>query len=519
MRGKLFLLATLFIFASPVQAKWHRASSEHFVIYADDSEDDVREFAENLEKYHAAMEVVTGREVDTPSPSNRVTIFAVGSQRDIRKLAGSDDDNVAGFYVPRAGASRAFVQEIRNKSGYPDFSTVVLLHEYAHHFLISSSRYAMPRWLSEGAAEFLASASFGRDGSVQMGRPAMHRAGELAYADDVSVEELLDPDLYEKRRGNRQDAFYGMSWALYHYLSFEESRRGQLTQYWQLIREGQLSIDAAENAFGDIKELDREISRYLRKSRMFSYNLKPDMISYGPISIEELPEGEAEMMEVRMRSQRGVNREQALELVIEARDVAERYPTDPGVLAALAEAEFDAGNDDAAIAAADAAIAIDPSRPNAYVQKGFALFRKAAEADDGEAGYREAMRPFSALNRIENDHPLPLIFYYRSFVARGTPPTEQARAALERASELSPFDQGLAVNAGIMLAGEGKIALARQTLMPVASSPHIGSLGELARDTLEALKSAEEGVAWSPANSNPFESTFMNDEEAVAPSS
>ena len=152
MRGKLFLLATLFIFASPVQAKWHRASSEHFVIYADDSEDDVREFAENLEKYHAAMEVVTGREVATPSPSNRVTIFAVGSQRDIRRLAGSVEDNVAGFYVPRAGASRAFVQDIRNKSGYPDFSTVVLLHEYAHHFLISSSRYAMPRWLSEGAA-------------------------------------------------------------------------------------------------------------------------------------------------------------------------------------------------------------------------------------------------------------------------------------------------------------------------------------------------------------------------------
>lgn len=495
---RVVLLAVLAAFASPAHAKWYEASSDHFVIYADDREKDVRRFAENLEKYHAAMSLVTGREMEAPSPSNRVVIFVVGSQRDIRKLAGSDSRSIAGFYVPRAGASRAFVQDIRNKSGYPSFSTVILLHEYAHHFLISSTRYGMPRWLSEGAAEFFASAGFNKDGSVLIGRPAQHRASELAYADSVSVEELLDADLYEKRRGNRYDAFYGMSWALYHYLSFEESRQGQLQDYQIRMARGESSMEAARAAFGDIDVLDKELSQYLKRRRMFTYNLAPERISIGPITLRELPEGEAEMMDLRIRSQRGVTREQALELVVEAREVAEKYPQDPGVLTALAEAEYDAGNDDAAIAAADRAIAIDPNRPNAYVQKGYALFRKAEDADDTDAAYQDAMTAFSALNRIEQDHPLPLIYYYRSFLERGVEPNETARHALERASELSPFDRGLAMNAALMHASEGKIALARFGLEPIANNPHGGSLAESAKTYLAQLEGVEEGTSWHP---------------------
>lgn len=501
MKSRVAFLAAIAAaaFAAPAQAEWYEASSEHFVIYADDSEKDIRQFAENLEKYHAAMAFLTSRSTEAPSPSNRVTIFVVGSQRDIRKLAGSENDEIAGFYVPRAGASRAFVQDIRNRSnGYPDFSTVVLLHEYAHHFLISSSPYAMPRWMSEGAAEFFASAGFERDGSVLIGRPAMHRAGELRYADDVSVHELLDPELYERRKGKRYDAFYGMSWALYHYLIFDTDRKGQLPRYTALIREGRPSMEAATEAFGDIDELDKDVARYLKQRRMLTFDLTPDLISYRPVTLRQLPEGEAEMMDVRIVSQRGVTREEALELVGKAREIASAYPADPGVQTALAEAEFDAGNDDEAIAAADAAIAIDPRRPNAYVQKGFALFRKAEDAEDRDAAYGEAMRAFSALNKIENDHPLPLIYYYRSFLERGVRPNETARHALERAATLSPFDQGLAMNAALMFADEGKIELARHTLKPLATNPHGGSLADHASEYLDALESVEEGVSWNP---------------------
>ena len=485
--------------AAPARADWYEASSDHFVIYADDSERDLRRYAENLERYHSAMEFVTRRQLDKPSPSNRVVIFVVGSGRDIRRLSGSGNRNIAGFYVPRAGASRAFVQDIRNKNGYPDFSTIILLHEYAHHFLISSQRFAMPRWVSEGAAEFFSAARFDSDGTVLLGRPAIHRSAELAYADDVSIEELLDYDLYLENRSSRGDAYYGRSWLLYHYLTFNTERRGQLSQYLQEIIRGTPSIEAGQRVFGDLRDLERELRGYQRSRRMLTFSLSPDRLDAGQVTLRRLPEGEAEMMDVRIRSQRGVNEEQAAELVIEARAIAAEFPNDPGVLTALAETEYDAGNDDAAIAAADAAIAIDPSRANAYVQKGYALFRKARDSAVPDQAYDAAMTPFSQLNARENDHPLPLIYYYRSYVQRGMEPPENAKAALERAAELAPFDRQLWLTAAMMQAREGKIAIAQQSLRPLAANPHGGRSSELAQRLINLLDNAPEGQAFSPS--------------------
>ncbi len=492
------LLCALALSPSPAHAEWYEASSDHFVIYADDKESDIRRYAENLERYHSAMEYLTGKKFEKPSPSNRVVIFVVGSQRELQKIAGGQSRNIAGFYVPRAGASRAFVQDIRNKNGYPDFSTIVLLHEYAHHFLISSQRFEMPRWLGEGMAEFFAAATFEKDGGVLIGRVARHRAGELFYAQDVSVRELLDHDLYEKNKGKRYDAFYGRSWLLYHYLTFNPERRPQLRKYQTAIVEGQTSIEAANEAFGNLDQLQRELDQYMRGRRFMQLTLPSTDLPVGNIAFRKLPEGEAEMMPLRIRSQRGVNAEQAAELVVKVREVAAKYPGNPGVLAALAEAEFDSGNDAAAIAAADRAIAIDPKRTNPYVQKGFAMFRMAANAEDAdakEAAYEAAMEPFSKLNTLENDHPLPLVYYYRSYTERGATPPENARHALERAAQLAPFDKVLWFNVAVMQMQEGKIALARESLQPIANDPHGRGRAAGAKSLIALLDETAEGTS------------------------
>lgn len=455
------------------------------------------------------MEIITLRRVPPPSPSNRVVIFVVGDQRDLRRVLDTDRRNIGGIYIPRAGASRAYVQDIRNRDGrYPHFSTVILLHEYAHHFLISTSRFAMPRWMSEGAAEFFASATFDRDGSISIGLPAQHRAGELYHADPVSVRELLDPALYAQNRGRGYDAFYGRSWLLYHFLSFSEARAGQLSEYWSAVQQGAGSTEAGQDVFGDLDVLELELDNYLRSGRLTSYGIEGQHLPIGNVTLRRLSDGEAEMMPVRMASQRGVTREQAIDLLEEAREIAAEYPQDAGVLAALAEAEYDAGNDAEAIAAADTALAIDPARTNPYVQKGFALFRMAQDAENRDAAYAAAMEPLQALNQRENDHPIPLIYYYRGFTARGVEPPETARAALERAAQLAPFDQNLWLQVAIMQASEGKIELARQSLEPLASSPHGGTRASLALTLMDVLAAAPEG--------EPFAlSTFEAEEDVV----
>jgi hypothetical protein len=159
---KWFIALAALLAAGTARAEWLEASSPHFVVYADDSERDIRRFSEQLERYHDAMAVITDQRGAPPSPSNRVTVFVVKSEREMQRLSGSK--MIAGFYIPRAGGSVAFVPRVGASGIELDYSMIVLLHEYAHHFIISNSNFPLPRWLGEGAAEFFSAASFRADG-------------------------------------------------------------------------------------------------------------------------------------------------------------------------------------------------------------------------------------------------------------------------------------------------------------------------------------------------------------------
>jgi len=211
------------------------------------------------------------------------------------------------------------------------------------------------------------------------------------------------------------------------------------------------------------------------------------MLTAGTITLRRLTAGEAAMMPLRIRSKRGVGSEQAAALVAEARGIAARFAGDAAVLSALAEAEYDAGNDGAAIAAADAALAIDAAQTDAYIQKGYALFRQAADADDRAAAYRRARAPFVTLNHQEPDHPLPLLYFFRSFVAQGIDPTPLALDGLARAVLMAPFDFDLRMTAGLAMIRAGRPGEARIALTPVAFQPHGGGQAEAARRVLARI--------------------------------
>ena len=93
--------------SAPAAAEWFKSESDHFVIYADDQEKDVRRLSEMLEKYHRALEAATGFKTEKPSPSNRVTVYTVGTASSVQKLAGGGSKFLQGFYIPRAAGSVA----------------------------------------------------------------------------------------------------------------------------------------------------------------------------------------------------------------------------------------------------------------------------------------------------------------------------------------------------------------------------------------------------------------------------
>ena len=493
------VLAAIVLLGLPAtaSAKWREASTDHFVIYSDQSERQLRDFAEMLEAYHSAMEYILSIETGAISPSNRVTIYVPGSDRAVRKLYGDTSSNVAGFYSSRAGGSVAFVPRLESGSRRElSSSEIVLLHEYAHHFMYSNYGTSVPLWLSEGFAEFYASANFDLDGSVWIGRPALHRGYELLRMQDVPLELLLDTEAYAKREGSRRyDSFYGRSWLLFHYLTMamfdpESGRANQMEAYQRNLLLGQEAMEAARNAFGDLDRLEKDLDNYLNRRRMTAFKLPASSISVGPIAITTLSDGAEEAMATHIRSRRGVTSEQAAAILSDIRPLGEAYPDDPFVQATLAEAEFDAGHDDLAIAAADRALAVDPTSMNAHVQKIYALFRTAenAEPADRTARWDDVLAAITAANRIENDHPIPLIYYYRMFAAQGRPASSLAIEGLEQALYLAPYDADLRLNVAQQQVVDRRYSEARKTAARLLLDPHKTGIAEIASQLMDEIE-------------------------------
>jgi tetratricopeptide (TPR) repeat protein len=487
--GKLIRIAALLLAAgapAAAQAKWREASSTHFVIYSEESAESLRKFAERLERYDSAIRRVRGLPDRDPGPANRLTVYAVSTVGTVQKIMGRGSSNVAGFYIPRAGGSLAIVPR-RGLGGteYDLSSETVLLHEYSHHFMFENYAAAYPSWFIEGFAEFHSTAKFEADGGVGVGLPALHRAYGIMSHKPLRLSKMLALTT-ERLSPGEIDSFYGRGWLLTHYLTFEPSRKGQLSAYLKALNSGKTGLAAAE-VFGDLDKLERELDTYIRRPKMSYLPIGAQELTVGKIQVRELSAAEDAVMDVKIRSKRGVDEKGAAALLPLARRAAAPYPNDVAAQVTLAEAEFDAGNHKEAEAAADRALAVDPKSVDALIYKGRARLAMALAAGDKGKGVVEARKWFAAANRADPDDPEPHLLFYSSYLAADTKPTANSVVGLNYAFGLAPQDRELRMLVARQYLIDGKAEEARYTLAPIAFDPHAGGVGTAAAAIVAAI--------------------------------
>ena len=480
--------------AAPAQGAWRQATTDHFIIYSEASPKWLEAFATKLERFDKAIRVLRGVSDPPLGLSNRLTIFVLDDTAAVQKLYGKGGRDVGGFYMGSATGSVVFTPRSSDDSGeYPLSEQIVLFHEYAHHFMLGNYEGALPAWLIEGYAEFHSTARDEKDGSLGIGIPAFHRGYSLMNAPVLPIEKLLTASPGDLKP-TELEALYGRGWLLTHYLTFEGSRAGQLKTYLNQLNGGTASIDAAKKAFGDLSELQKDLNTYLRRPKFSYQKILPSAIKIGNIAVRELSPGEDAVMEVRIRSKRGVNDAQAKALLPLARKAAAPYPNVVLAQTTLAEAEYDAGNYREAEAAADRALAVDPKAVEALIYKGRARMAMAVatKATDSKT-WLEVRKWFSAANRADPEDPEPLMLYYTSFRAAGIAPTKNASEGLAYALVLAPQDRSLRWMTGYQHLQDGRAAAARAALAPLAFDPHGGGGAEWAGKILAKLGSG--GVA------------------------
>ncbi len=456
-------------FAQPASAEWHRIETAHFIAYGDSSEADLTDRVLRLERFDALMRKLLGVE-DTV----KVSVFYLPSITDVQRLA--NDRNVGGFYNASTQLAYEFMPNSLafDQEGYS--AENVAFHEYAHHMLLGGLNKYVPLWATEGLATMFMTARLDGDGSITVGAPNPAFSQATFSGSRWSIEKLLRSDR-EKIGKNERIELYSRGWALAQYLWMSGERPGQYAKFLRLLNEHGDALKAGKEAFGDLNQLNREVNAYLRRSQFPASSFSAEQLDVSKdVSIRPLTPGESAILESRMKSLLGVDKDRAVSLAAEARPIGAQYPNDPFVQRTMTEIEYDVANltgssFDLADAAADRALTADPKNLMAMAYKGRIGVQRAMKSGS-DADWRSARNWILKANKTDPNHPLPFVLYYDSFLAAGEYAPEGAIGGLYRAIMLMPQDVSLRARAAIELIRTDDIERARTVLAPGAFQPH-----------------------------------------------
>lgn len=481
-------MAAAFI-ATAAEARWLRAETDSFIIYSEGGEKPLREFASTLQRFDVALRILLN--VKERGEANRLPIYMLGSTDEVAKLyAGTSSSSIVGFYQnARDGSFAVSHRENGGTTRGTSQSQETLFHEYAHHFMKRYRTGVYPAWIIEGFAEYYSTVDFDKDGKALIGKPAYGRGYGLANSRPIPVATLVTTDPQSLKTTDQVDVYYGRAWLLIHMLFHDPSRAGQLGTYVGQINSGVEPIDAARAAFGDLGQLDKDLTAYLRGS--LSYRKTNSAVPLpAHITIAALTPGEDVLVPMRLaRLNASPRGSEGKAIRDRLRSLTAAQAGDAAVWFEYAAAEWALGKDDrdmsAVRSALDRALAINPGHARANVLLGELLIgelSKKTDADD--ASWVKVREPIERAMKADPNDPLPLYVYYQSFPEQGVPPPAAATFGLEKAFKLAPENIQIRVAYVFALANRGQFDKAIQLAQSIAFDPHMGAQ---ARPMLEQL--------------------------------
>jgi tetratricopeptide (TPR) repeat protein len=253
--------------ANDPNAGWVEVHSPHFWVSSNAGEREARRIADQFEQirglFHAAFGTLR---VD---PAQPVLILAAKNENTMKMLLPEDWEvkghvHPAGLY--QQGEDKHYVILRVDSGGDNPFHA--LYHEYTHA-LLHLNFTGLPLWLDEGIAEFYGNSQLGEK-ETKIGTIDNSHLYILGQNKLLPIEVLLNvehssPHYNEE---NRASVFYAESWALVHYLMLDpEARQRQLMKNFIAAwdKSGN-QIEAAQQAFGDLKEFGKVIEGYSRQT-------------------------------------------------------------------------------------------------------------------------------------------------------------------------------------------------------------------------------------------------------------
>lgn len=529
-----FLAALALVAPALATAKgpaWRRADTPNFVIYSQGSEAQLRQFANDLERFDALLREFMSVPATTQKPYP-LTIYALPNSSSVARLFSKKENSIAGFYTASLYGSTAVSNRTKASNKVYLDGSVVLFHEYVHHFMHRNFSGSYPLWFNEGFAEYYSTVTFEKDGIFKFGIPAYHRAYELLQGDNIPTEKLLLASGSSDLRRSEWDSFYGRAWLLVHYLMNSQEGQKKLLSYLRDYSTGIAPREAAERNFGDLKALDKALSQHLN-SRM-SYQMSTEPMAFQPkVEIHALDDIESALVPLQMKIR---TKRDCVAVRDELLELAKRNPERADIWFELARAQINAAHHETAdkgdadadaepdnaganrqrsrggdldevsdsyLAAADEAVdrtlAIDKAHGRAHALKADIMMERLLRpGSPSEKDWDEMRDHIVAANRANTEDPVPLVAWYRSFTEIGETPSKSAEDGLVKAFTLVREATEVRLMLAFDLARRGEFETAIRLVKILANDPHAGEYGRAALAQLEAMQ-ARQSSAIAPA--------------------
>jgi tetratricopeptide (TPR) repeat protein len=296
-------LAFLLVFAETLSCSardttqhWFEVRSQHFVVLADSNEKQARRVAGQFERMRAMFHLLMPNASD--SAGSPVIVLALKDRKALQFLEpaaylAKGQLDLAGWFM--SAPDKNYILLRLDAQGDHPYATVY--HEYTHFMMRNASSW-VPLWMSEGLAEFYQNTDI-QEKEVLMGQPS---AGDLLYLRQnrlLPLTTLLtvdrtSPYYHEEQKGS---IFYAESWALTHYLEIGDAQKGttRLQDYANLLVKNTDPVVAAQQAFGDLAQLQKSLFGYISQDRFMMFKMnKTVTVDESAFQARAIPETDAD---------------------------------------------------------------------------------------------------------------------------------------------------------------------------------------------------------------------------------
>lgn len=429
------------LYSSPALADWKVAETENFVYYSQSPAEEIIENTKNLEKFNALVRALTNN-TKPPSPV-KVVIYEVATMEDVNATFPYPSQGVGGYYSStymgpflvtfRNNLKTAEKSVNRTQQRSYRWGPEVRQHEYLHHYMYQYFNANYPTWYSEGFAEYYGTMAFPDESVVEVGHAPFFRLTAIKGGNWMHVRELLTAKSYADVKNI--SALYAQGWLLTHMASQRSDRGKQLQQYLQAIVDGQDYTEAAEAAFGDLDQLNKDLKAHMDSLKAMKLSLKP--MDFGPLAVRELSDVESEMMRYQIRLSSGFA-VSTLPLVVKtANEIAAKEPSSIMAWEVVARLENLAGLHDQARQTAQRLLGLDPQNVIGLTEMGRALAGPltATSSDEEWSEARDWMKRAIANSAVASD---PRIALFKTYEQQGVLPSIEAQNRLVEAFQLLP---------------------------------------------------------------------------------